>query len=139
PAAIRPSAAISAISAAAKYDMVQRDSVAPITASFLVKVSDRDDRLPIRDPGDVPAAGRYCCVCRRLLPRLSGGYAALLRRFVTRPCYAALLRGLGEFADLDAPHCRTLLQVGPRELLRILGFELVIERLRIVVIDQHEG
>ena len=41
-------------------------------------------------------------------------------------------------ADLDTPHRRPFLDIGPGKLLRIFGLQLVIEWLRIVIVDQHE-
>src|SRR5690606_29938977 len=44
-----------------------------------------------------------------------------------------------EPADLDPPDLRPAFEIGPGELLRMLGLELVMERLRVVIIDQNQG
>src|SRR6185437_4193127 len=49
------------------------------------------------------------------------------------------LAASGVAADLHLPDLRALLQVIPGELPRVLRLELVIERLRIVVVHQHEA
>src|SRR5690606_13784207 len=45
---------------------------------------------------------------------------------------------LGKLADLDAPSLRPALEIGPRELLGVLGFNLIVERLRVVVVHENE-
>ena len=49
---------------------------------------------------------------------------------------AVLCRGAA--ADLDPPGRRSFLQVAPREFALVLGVELVVERQRIMIIDEHE-
>src|SRR6185312_15427607 len=55
----------------------------------------------------------------------------------TQLCRAASSRLLPT-ADLDSPHLGPAFDVGPRELVRVLGLELVIERLWVVIVDQYE-
>src|SRR6185312_4143074 len=45
---------------------------------------------------------------------------------------------LRQLSDLDLPSLRSLLQIGPGKLLRIFRFELIIERLGIVIVDEDE-
>src|SRR5690606_4973905 len=47
------------------------------------------------------------------------------------------LSRLPALRDPHAPHLRALLEVLPAEAARQLGFELVAQRARIVVVDQH--
>src|SRR5450759_3516166 len=46
--------------------------------------------------------------------------------------------GLAGTADADAPDIGALIEIIPREGTVVLGLELIIERLRIVVVDQDE-
>src|SRR5450759_5500858 len=46
--------------------------------------------------------------------------------------------GFGELRDLDAPYRRAALDIGPAELLRVFGFELVVERFWIVIVDENK-
>src|SRR3546814_5147446 len=58
----------------------------------------------------------------------------------SRPARAARndLGSLSELADLDTPGLRPALEIGPGELLGMLGFELVVERLGVVVVHENE-
>jgi hypothetical protein len=51
-----------------------------------------------------------------------------------------VLRGLFalRLADAHAPHFRALLFVGPGELAFVFGGKLIVKRLGIVVVHQHE-
>src|SRR5690606_30189677 len=46
--------------------------------------------------------------------------------------------GPSDLADLHAPDGRSAFKVGPGELVRILGCQLVVERLGVVIVDQDE-
>src|SRR5687768_11483366 len=48
------------------------------------------------------------------------------------------VRIISDLADADAPDNRPLLEILPGELVGALGLELIAQRKRIVIVDQHE-
>jgi hypothetical protein len=48
------------------------------------------------------------------------------------------LGGARQLADLDLPNLRSALDICPGELFRVLGLKLIVERFRIVIVDEHE-
>src|SRR5690625_1019119 len=102
--------------------------------------------------------GKWCCTCcaprsRRCLRRSKCGQPCLrnaeaaghIKTVRPRlPCGAAPdtegeEQALRVFADLHAPHLRTFLEVLPGDGTGPFHLELVVERFRIVVIDEFEG
>src|SRR5699024_10586686 len=77
-----------------------------------------------------------------LVAARAGGGRRTTPRVVGRPRSRGVTRGRsaeGDLADAHAPDLGALLEVLPGELPGVLGGELVVQRLRVVVVHEHEG
>ena len=125
----------------ARQDFNRRKVLADSGAIAAEELSHARDDLSVAEAAVNSApSGR---ACHASTPATQPGCRPWLHRAAPGPerrPRSRRVRGLGHerLANPDPPDLGTLLEVVPAELARVLGGELVVERLRVVVVDQHE-